>query len=122
MLAGKLCFSQCELVVLPPRLHDRLFSIHSMAIVTVCHKIGGKGMAEERLPGREVHPWGTFGIMSCNKAPFNYLLKIIIFLICLLSLAKFSVVLPVFHAPFVYLFICFCTTPPHSRTIWLQIK
>lgn len=54
MLAGRLCFSQCELVVLPPRLHNRLFSIHSMAIVTVSHRIGGKGMAEEMLPGREV--------------------------------------------------------------------
>lgn len=54
MLAGRLCFSQCELVVLPPRLHNRLFSIHSMAIVTVSHRRGGKGMAEERPPGREV--------------------------------------------------------------------
>lgn len=46
MLAGRLCFSQCELVILPPGLHNRLFSIHSMAIVTVSHGIGGKGMAE----------------------------------------------------------------------------
>lgn len=54
MLAGRLCFSQCELVVLPPRLHNMLFSIHSMAIVTVSHAIAGKGIAEERLPGRKV--------------------------------------------------------------------
>lgn len=61
MLAGRLCFSQCELVVLPFRLHNRLFSIHSMAIVIVSHRIGGKGMAEEMLPEREVgqrENWG----------------------------------------------------------------
>lgn len=57
MLAGRLCFSQCELVV----LHNGLFSIHSMAIVTVSHRIGGKGMAEERLPGGEVGQRGPGG-------------------------------------------------------------
>lgn len=35
MLAGKLCFSQCELVILPPTLYDKLFSIHSAVIVTL---------------------------------------------------------------------------------------
>lgn len=63
MLAGKLCFSQCELVVLPPGLHNRLLSTHSKAIVTVSRGIGDKVTAEER-PG-EAKQVGE------RKTPFN---------------------------------------------------
>lgn len=120
MLAGRLCFSQCELVVLPPRLHNRLFSIHSMAIVTVSHRIGGKGMAEEKLPGREVSQRdqgeSTWHTLLQAKPLINYTLKIIIFLICLLSVATFPIVLPVFLSALVYLFIYFLCLPPSLLT------
>lgn len=116
MLAGRLCFSQCDLVVLPPRRHNRLFSIRSMAIVTVSHRIGGKGTAEERLPGREVRQRdqgeSTWLTLLQAKPLINYTLKIIIFLICLRSLVTFPIVLPVFLSALVYLFIYFCVYPP----------
>lgn len=68
MLAGRLCFSQCELVALPPRLHHGLFSIRSVATVTVSHRKGGKdrtgqrrGYQEEMLPRR------TLDIRFCKQ-------------------------------------------------------
>lgn len=109
MLAGRLCFSQCELVVLPPRRHNMLFSIHSMGIVTVSHRIGGKGMAEERLPGRKVgqkdQGESTWHTLLQVRPLINYGLKIIIFLICFAHSGHIS---QCAACILVYLFIYFC--------------
>ena len=117
MLAGRLCFSQCELVALPPRLHNMLFSVHSMAIVTVSHRIGGKGMAKERPRERTVRQRGRRGVGGATwhlllqvKPLINYDLKIITFLICF---ATFPIVLPAifFLLLFTYLSLFVFTAP-----------
>lgn len=122
MLAGRLCFSQCELVVLPPRLHNRLFSIHSMAIVTVSHRIGGKGRVEESLPGGEVKHKDLGGgaldisILLQTKPLINNSLKIIVFL-DLFSLSGHisycAVCISFRSCLFIYLFSCL---PPSLPT------
>lgn len=90
-----------------------------MAIVTVNHRIGGKGMAEEKLPAREVSQRekgeSTWHTHLQAKPLINYTLKIIIFLICLLSLATFPIV-AVSQSPLVYLFIYFCVYPSSLLT------
>lgn len=124
MLAGRLCFSQCELVVLPPRFHKRLFSIHSMAIVIVSHRIGGKGMAEERLPGGEVRQreqrestW-HYPLASNPPTPLLITSLRIISLICLRSFVAVPFAPPVFHSVLFYLFIYFCVYPPSLFPLW----
>lgn len=115
MLAGRLCSSQCELVVLPPRL----FSIHS--IVTVSH-IGEEARARQRRGDRvgkvrqrgpEGGGGGTWHKVAGKKKPSlitpkdNYFLDLFYRL-----LVTFPFVLLVFLLLFTYLSILCVSIPP----------